>query len=82
MSHAQERAYSRYGLILKKKEFDELKRQIMDGEAEKIRRVSKKVGIYSCQIRGIQLIVIYNKAKRFFITVLPLAYLEYVKKKY
>lgn len=82
MSHAQSRAYSRYGLTLKRLEFEELKRQIVEGEAVKLKRVSKKIGVYYCILSETGLIVVYNKAKKFFITVLPMAYLEYVKKKY
>lgn len=82
MSHAQDRAYSRYGLDLKTEEFDELRRQIVEGEAEKLQKKSKNVGIYVCTLNQTRLIVVYHKRNRFFITVLPWCFLDEVKRKF
>lgn len=76
MSHAQRRAQLRYGIKLDTNEFKELRRQITEGEAKKIQRKSKNVGIYICILNSTKLIVVYHKAKKFFITVLPWSYIN------
>ena len=81
MSHAQDRAKSRYGINLERTQFLELRRQITEGEAEKIKKLSKNRGVYICILNSIRLIVVYSRSKKFFITVLPWSYLEEVNYK-
>ena len=81
MSHAQDRAKSRYGINLERTEFLELRRQITEGEAEKIKRLSKNRGVYVCILNSTRLIVVYSRTKKFFITILPWSYLEEVNYK-
>ena len=53
----------------------ELKRQITEGEAIKLHKRSKNISVYICKIYDTRLILVYNRAKNFFITCLPWSYL-------
>ena len=70
-SHAYKRALERYGLRLDSDDFAEMRRQITDGEATKIRRLTKKKSIYILIIRDVPIVVIVHRQNRFVITVLP-----------
>jgi hypothetical protein len=71
VSHAQARALERYGLRLVGLDFAELKRQIQNGEAMKLRSQGRKVGIYLCVLRGRDFIVVWDRRSKFAVTVLP-----------
>lgn len=73
MSHAQTRALERYNIRLDSADFQEMMRQVRDGEAIKLQRLGGRKSIYICWAQGEPMIVVYNRSKKFFITVLPWA---------
>lgn len=69
--HARKRFLARFGIELTKEVRRELVRQIQGGEARHIRKQSNRVTIYSVQLEGKRIDVVYDNRTHNVVTCLP-----------
>ena len=70
-SHAITRAKQRYGLLLSRKDIEEVNRMIRNGEAEFIQRESRTRTRWAVTFRGLRMVAIYNSDHNCVATFLP-----------
>lgn len=70
-THAIERALERYGLQLSKNDFERISKRIAQGQAEKLKKVTKHISVYEIYVNSIRIKLVYDRHTKFVITVLP-----------
>ena len=69
--HAKKRFLERCGIKLTTKDLDNLRSQIVDGNAELIRKQSNRVSVWKINFNGTEVEVVYDKNTKNIVTVLP-----------
>jgi hypothetical protein len=78
MRHAQDRALQRYGVPLTKEVVEQIIYRIQNSlpGAEYVAKQSNTRSIWDVQVEGKWMRVVYDKARKMLVTVLPEAYRE------
>ena len=71
-SHARLRAEERYGIDPTFDDYEEISRQIQDGDAEKIGKHGTATSVYKVIVRKKECFVVYHRKEKCVITFLPL----------
>lgn len=71
-SHVKQRARERFGIYLTKRDLGQIVRIIQEGKAFLLRNESNTKKHYKVEYAGIEMRVIYSKAHRCLLTVIPL----------
>jgi len=80
LKHAKKRAQERYGVSLSKQDMKEIAGWIRHNKARHIHTKSLTKAIWAVEIRGEEIIVLYDRKKRIVVTVLPSEVEERYKK--
>lgn len=72
--HSRERAITRYGLYLSNSDLAYIVREVRGGRATFVRdspKDPKWCGIYRVTVRGVKILVVYDRGRHVILTVLP-----------
>lgn len=72
--HAKRRAFERYGLTLNNSDLAEIKNQIQFGEAQHLESQSNRVSVFSLNMAGTEVPVVYDTSRKTVVSFLPTEY--------
>ena len=72
--HAQRRAFERYGVVMGKKQQDQICQLIRSDRCTLLKKQSNRVSIYKVKYEEVEFIVVYDKIRNSLATFLPKDY--------